>query len=145
MTSSATTPSGATTTPPPFPWTGLLALSAATFLSVTGEMIPTGLLPEMSSALGVSESQIGLLVSVFAFTVVLTSTPIIHFTAKVSRHTILVTVIAILGVSTALGAIAPSYELLLQPEKRGALAGPVPNHFSARDALSLCRCGVGKG
>ncbi|MGG7509120.1 MFS transporter [Plantibacter sp. YIM 135249] len=122
MTSSVTSPSGATTTPPPFPWTGLLALSAATFLSVTGEMIPTGLLPEMSSALGVSESQIGLLVSVFAFTVVLTSTPIIHFTAKVSRHTLLVTVIAILGVSTALGAIAPSYELLLATRVMGGLA-----------------------
>ncbi|MFZ4894718.1 MFS transporter [Plantibacter sp. Mn2098] len=122
MTTSAASPSVGVPTQPAFPWVGLLALSAATFLSVTGEMMPTGLLPEMSSSLGVSESQIGLLVSVFAFTVVLTSTSIIHFTKSMSRHTLLVIVIAILGVSTALGAIAPNYELLLATRVLGGLA-----------------------
>ena len=44
----------------PFPWIGLIALSAAVFLSVTSEMLPTGLLPEMSTDLGVSQADIGL-------------------------------------------------------------------------------------
>ena len=39
---------------PPFPWVGLITLSAAVFLSVTSEMLPTGLLPEMSGSLGVA-------------------------------------------------------------------------------------------
>src|SRR4051812_13429864 len=56
-----------------FPWGGLSVLSVSVFLSVTAEMIPTGLLPEMSSSLQVSESQTGLLISFFAFAVVLTS------------------------------------------------------------------------
>jgi len=46
---------------PRFPWLGLLTLSAAVFLSVTGETLPTGLLPEMSKELKVSEPSIGLL------------------------------------------------------------------------------------
>ncbi|HZK59201.1 MAG TPA: MFS transporter, partial [Cryobacterium sp.] len=54
----------------PFPWVGLIALSAAVFLSVTTEMLPTGLLPDMSRSLKVGQSQVGLLVTWFAFTVV---------------------------------------------------------------------------
>ena len=69
-----------------FPLAGLLALAVATFLSISGEMLPTGLLPEMSSELGVTESAIGLLVSVFAFTVVLTSTTLTHLTRRLPRH-----------------------------------------------------------
>jgi predicted MFS family arabinose efflux permease len=108
--------------PPPFPWVGLIALAAGTFLSVTGEMIPTGLLPEMSTSLGVTESQIGLLVSVFAFTVVLSSTALIHLTRRVPRHALLVAVIVVLGVSTGLGALAPNYELLVATRVLGGLA-----------------------
>lgn len=107
---------------PPFPWVGLIALAAGTFLSVTGEMIPTGLLPEMSTSLGVTESQIGLLVSVFAFTVVLSSTALIHLTRRVPRHALLVAVIVVLGVSTGLGALAPNYELLVATRVLGGLA-----------------------
>src|SRR5690242_18493545 len=49
---------------PPFPWLGLVVLAAAVFLSVTIEMLPTGLLPDMSSGLQVGEPLIGVLVTV---------------------------------------------------------------------------------
>lgn len=127
MTSSpSSSPRAAESSPtavlPPFPWVGLIALAAGTFLSVTGEMIPTGLLPEMSDSLGVTESQIGLLVSVFAFTVVVSSTTLIHLTRRVPRHALLVGVITLLGISTGLGALAPNYELLVATRVLGGLA-----------------------
>jgi predicted MFS family arabinose efflux permease len=102
----------APTTTKPFPWVGLLSLSAAVFLSVTTEMLPTGLLPEMSRSLGVSQSQIGLLVSWFAFTVVATSAPLAYLTRRLPRHGLMITVLVIFAVSNVLTAIAPSYELL---------------------------------
>ncbi|MET4638755.1 MFS transporter [Mycetocola sp. 2940] len=106
----------------PFPWIGLIALSGTVFLSISSEMIPTGLLPEMSASLGVSPSQIGLLVTVFAFTVVLSSAPLTALTGKIPRHALMVAVLTLLGVSNLLTALAPTYELVLMTRVLGGLA-----------------------
>ncbi|SFN95134.1 MFS transporter [Mycetocola miduiensis] len=108
--------------PLPFPWIGLIALSATVFLSISSEMIPTGLLPEMSESLGVSPSQVGLLVTVFAFTVVISSAPLTAMTVKVPRHTMMVAILAVLGLSNLLTAIAPTHELVLATRILGGLA-----------------------
>ena len=106
----------------PFPWVGLLALAAAVFLSVTSEMLPTGLLPDMSRALGVSEGQIGLLVSWFAFTVVLTSTSLAHVTRRLPRHGLIVLVLIVLALSNVLTAIAPNYAFMVGGRIIGGMA-----------------------
>ncbi|MDN4597467.1 MFS transporter [Leifsonia virtsii] len=119
MTATSTTPARVA---PKFPWTGLIALAAATFLSVTSEMIPTGLLPDMSASLGVSEAQIGLLVTVFAFTVVVTSTPLTALTRRWPRHGLLIGILVVLAVSNGLTAIAPSYEFVVGSRILGGVA-----------------------
>ncbi|MCU1545338.1 MAG: transporter [Homoserinimonas sp.] len=111
-----------TSSPPPFPYFALLTVALAVFLSVTIEMLPTGLLPDMSAELGVTESLIGLTVSVFAFTVVLSSAPLAHVTRRVDRHLLVVIVLLVLVLSTALTAIAPSYEILVASRILGGLA-----------------------
>ncbi|GAB3573377.1 MFS transporter [Leifsonia lichenia] len=105
-----------------FPWAGLLALAGAVFLSVTSEMIPTGLLPDMSSSLGVSEAQIGLLVTVFAFTVVITSTPLTALTKRWPRHAMIVGILIALGLSNALTAVAPDYGFVVASRVLGGVA-----------------------
>ena len=110
------------TTVPAFPWTGLIALSAVVFLSVTSEMIPTGLLPDMSASLGVSEAQIGLLVTVFAFTVVVSSPPLTALTRRWPRHGMIVGILALLGVSNALTAISPDYAFVVGSRVLGGVA-----------------------
>ena len=122
MTIASARPSTPTAPPARFPLAGLLALAVATFLSISGEMLPTGLLPEMSGELGVSESSIGLLVSVFAFTVVLTSTTLTHLTRRLPRHLLIVGLIVVLAISAALTAIAPTYELVVASRILGGLA-----------------------
>ncbi|MDN4641163.1 MFS transporter [Agreia sp. PsM10] len=106
----------------PFPWGGLLVLASAVFLSVTAEMLPTGLLPEMSAELGVGQSQIGLLVSVFAFAVVLTSIPLSRLTRSVSRHRLIVLVLIVVSLSSAVTAIAPTFEILVGARIVGGMA-----------------------
>jgi len=106
----------------PFPWVGLIVLGAAVFLSITSEMMPVGLLPEMSSTLAVDPSQIGLLVSWFAFTVVATSTGLAHLTRRFPRHTLLVAVLVIFAISNVLTAIAPSYEFVVMSRVLGGMA-----------------------
>jgi DHA1 family inner membrane transport protein len=105
-----------------FPWAGLLALAAAVFLSVTSEMIPTGLLPDMSASLGVSEAQIGLLVTVFAFTVVVTSTPLTALTKRWPRHAMIVGILIALGLSNVLTAVAPDYAFVVASRILGGVA-----------------------
>jgi predicted MFS family arabinose efflux permease len=99
--------------PTRFPWGGLIVLATSVFLSVTAEMIPTGLLPEMSQSLGVTESQTGLLISFFAFAVVLTSVPLSLLFRRVPRHTLLIAVLVAVAVASVAAAVAPSFEFLV--------------------------------
>jgi multidrug resistance protein len=105
-----------------FPWAGLIALAVASFLSISGEMLPTGLLPEMGGDLGVSESSVGLLVSVFAFTVVFTSPVLTQLTSRFPRHRLLVGLIVVLAVGAVGTALAPTYGLMVAARILGGLA-----------------------
>ncbi|WP_082468260.1 MFS transporter [Leifsonia sp. Leaf264] len=118
----STTDSAARSSTPTFPWLGLIVLAVAVFLSVTGEMLPTGLLPDMSSDLGVSEPLVGLLVTVFAFTVVLTSAPLTGLTRRLPRHALLVAAIVVLGLANVLTALAPNYGFVVASRVVGGMA-----------------------
>ncbi|MDO9397593.1 MAG: MFS transporter [Herbiconiux sp.] len=113
---------GSTPAVKPFPWGGLFVLAVSVFLSVTAEMIPTGLLPEMSSGLGVSESQTGLLISFFAFAVVLTSVPLTFLFRRLPRHLLLVFVLVVVAGSSIVGGLAPNFEVLVVARILGGMA-----------------------
>src|SRR5690554_1841944 len=85
-------------------------------------MLPTGLLSYMSSELGVAESLIGLTVSVFAFTVVLTSAPLAHLTRRVDRHRLVIIVLLVLVASTVMTALSPNYTMLVVSRVIGGVA-----------------------
>lgn len=95
-----------------FPWVPLLTLTATSFVAVTSEFLPTGLLPDMAEGLGVSESRVGFLVTLFAATVVITTAPLTAVTRNVSRKALLVTVLLVFVAANALAAVAPTYEVL---------------------------------
>ncbi|MCS4277808.1 putative MFS family arabinose efflux permease [Mycetocola sp. BIGb0189] len=118
MTSSTTTPVRSNA----LPMLGLIALSVSVFLSITSEMMPTGLLPEMSADLGVTESQVGLLVTIFAFTVVLTSTTMIRVTRRLPRHTLMVAILLTLALCNVLTAVLPSYPAIVFARILGGVA-----------------------
>jgi DHA1 family inner membrane transport protein len=105
-----------------FPIVGLVTLAGAIFVSITGEFLPTGLLPDMARSLDVSVSQAGLLVTVFAATVVLATTPLTVLTRDVSRKTLVFWVLIVNAVATVLAALAPTYEILLGARVLAGLA-----------------------
>lgn len=110
------------TTAQRFPWAGLVVLATAVFLSVTSEMLPTGLLPDMSRALGASEPQVGLLVTIFAFTVVVTSTPVSALTRRWPRRRLMMAILVVLAVSNLLTAISPNYGVVVATRILGGVA-----------------------
>lgn len=105
-----------------FPWIGLLTLAGAIFVSVTSEFLPTGLLPEMADELDVSVSTAGLLITVFAGTVVLATTPLAALTRKYSRKGLVFVVLLVVALANVLAAIAPTYEILVGARILGGLA-----------------------
>ena len=81
--------------PTALPWRQLAVLSFAAFWTVTLEMLPAGLLPQISRDLEVRPARFGLLVTVWAVTVGLSSLPLTRLTRSWQRP-------------TALAAIAPA-------------------------------------
>ncbi|BDZ44931.1 MFS transporter [Naasia aerilata] len=107
---------------PRFPLIGLLTLAGAIFVSVTGEFLPTGLLPDMARDLEVSVGQTGLLVTVFAATVVVAAAPLAFLTRTVSRKGLVFGVLLVNALATVLAAAAPNYEVLVGARVLGGLA-----------------------
>ena len=105
-----------------FPWVGLITLSLLVFTAVTSEFLPTGLLPEIAEEFGVSDSQVGLLITVFAGTVVLTAAPLATLTRQFSRKWLIIVVAVIFILANVLAAIAPTYEVLVIARVLGGLA-----------------------
>jgi DHA1 family inner membrane transport protein len=109
-------------TAPAFPWLALVILAGAIFVSVTSEVLPTGLLPEMAAGLQVSQSQIGLLVTVFAGTVVLSAAPLTSITHRFGRKRLVLIVLLGFAATNFLGAIAPNYLIMVLSRVLGGLA-----------------------
>ena len=91
---------------------GLLVLATTTFVVVTTELLPVGLLTPIGDDLGVARSRVGLLVTVYAFTVGLTAAPLTHWTAGWPRKRLYLTVSAVFCLGTVLSAAAESYPML---------------------------------
>jgi predicted MFS family arabinose efflux permease len=106
----------------PFPWIGLVVIAALIFTSVTSEFLPTGLLPDISSDLDASESQVGFLITVFAGTVVLSAAPLTIVTRDHSRKALVIVVLLVFVLSNIMAALAPSYAVLVIARVLGGLA-----------------------
>ena len=66
-------------------WPPLLALSAATFATVTAEMLPAGVIRQLGSGRAVGDSAAGLLVTAWALTIAVTSIPLVRATLRWRR------------------------------------------------------------
>lgn len=122
MTTTASLPTASTPDRDALPWPALLVLGAATLVMVTGEMLPTAVLPQMSADLGVSEARTGLLVSLWAAVVVVASFPLVRLTRRWSRHTLIAASLVAFAASAAITALAPTYAVALAGRTLGAAA-----------------------
>lgn len=104
------------------PWPSLLVLGAGTLLMVTAEMLPTAVLEQMSTGLGVAESSTGMLVSVWAAVVVVLSFPLVRLTRGRDRRAVIAGGLAVLALSSALTALAPTFQLAVGARILGAAA-----------------------
>ena len=90
----------------------MFTIASAAFIFVTAEVLPVGLLPQISSSLAVSEGTVGLLLTVYAALAGLSAIPMTMRLSRVSRDRLLVVLMSVFTLSTLLAALAPNYALL---------------------------------
>ncbi|MEU5031191.1 MFS transporter [Streptomyces milbemycinicus] len=100
----------------------LAVLTLCAFTLGTGEIMIAGLLPDIAADAGVSLSTAGLLVSVFAATVVVGGPVLALTTSAVGRVRLLVTLFALFVTGTAMSALTSSFPLIAGGRVAAALA-----------------------
>lgn len=104
------------------PWFTLVVLAFAVFATVTVEMIPAGLLPALSSEFDIPAAQVGLLVSVWSATIIVSSLPVVRLAAGVDRRTFIVAALVVMAAANVVTALAPTFEMALGARVVGAVA-----------------------
>ncbi|MFI6426352.1 MFS transporter [Promicromonospora sp. NPDC050880] len=138
-------------TPPghrPAPWQpgdvreaagGLFALGLATFVAITTELVPVGLLPLISADLLVSEGVAGLLVTAYAFMVAALAVPLTSATRRLPRKAVLLGALTVYTVSNVLVALAPTFAVVAVARALGGASHAVFFSVSIGYASRLVR------
>jgi MFS transporter, DHA1 family, inner membrane transport protein len=106
---------------PRTPWFLLGTLGLAVFASVSAELLPPALALGMSATLGVGPAQIGVLVTVWAVSVVVGTVPLVRLTARMPRRGLLVASLLVLAAASVVVATVPSYPVVLVARAVSAL------------------------
>ncbi|MGB3730633.1 MFS transporter [Microbacterium sp.] len=112
MTTTAPVPTTAHA-PSRMPYGALLAMMAMSFLLVSAEFLPNGVLTEIAAELGVTPGQAGQLVTVTALAGLVVAPTIGLALPRLDRRTLLVWMAALAAISNVTVALAPSLVLML--------------------------------
>ncbi|WP_433426034.1 MFS transporter [Microtetraspora malaysiensis] len=94
-------------------WIAVSAVALGTFLLVTAEQLPIGLLTPVGSALSVSEGAAGLMVTVPSIVAAVAAPVVPMLVGRMDRRLLLVTLMALMTLANLASALTPNYPLLI--------------------------------
>ncbi len=97
-------------------------MATSSFVFVTAETLPVGLLPEIAGGLAVPEAQVGLLLTSYAAVAAVSTIPLTSVTLRVRRHALMAGLVAVFAVSQLVAAVAPTFLVLTGSRLIAALA-----------------------
>ena len=94
-------------------WLPLIGLTCAAFVFNTSEFMPIGLLTDIAASFGITEATAGVMISVYAWAVMLLSLPLMVFASRFEFKRLLLGVVALFSAGQFLSAVAPTYLALI--------------------------------
>lgn len=96
-----------------FSWFIFGLMASVTFVGILSELVPSGVLPQMTEGLGVSEAQVGFLVGVYALASAICAIPLVSATLAVNRKYLLLVLLVGFAASNIVVAISSSYAIII--------------------------------
>ena len=94
-------------------WIPLVGLTCAAFIFNTSEFVPIGLLSDIAADFGVTEARVGMIVSVYAWVVMLLSLPLMLLVSKMEMRKLLLWTVFLFVVFQFLSSVSTGYVMLL--------------------------------
>ena len=94
-------------------WLPLLGITFSAFVFNTSEFMPIGLLTDIAATFSLTEAQAGIMISVYAWAVMILSLPLMMAASRIEFKKLLIGVIALFSLGQFLSAAAPSYLVLV--------------------------------
>lgn len=108
-----------------FSWFVFGLMASVTFVGILSELVPSGVLPQMSDGLGISESQVGFLVGVYALASAICAIPLVSATLAVNRKKLLMALLIGFAASNIVVALSSSYEVIVAARVLGGICAGV--------------------
>ncbi len=94
-------------------WLPLLGITLSAFIFNTSEFMPVALLTDMAHDLGVSESVMGIVITVYAWSVMVLSLPLMMFASRFALKRVLLCVICVFLAGQVVTVLSGSYAMLV--------------------------------
>ncbi len=94
-------------------WLPLIGIAVGVFIFNMSEFMPIGLLTDIAEDFGVSESRVGLIISVYAWAVAILSLPVMLFLRKMEYRRMLLMCVLIFAVFQFLSGVSTDYYMLM--------------------------------
>jgi DHA1 family L-arabinose/isopropyl-beta-D-thiogalactopyranoside export protein-like MFS transporter len=95
------------------PWWGVMALTLSAVVFNTTEFVPVALLTSIGNSLDMQPADVGLMLTIYAWTVAVASMPLTLLVRAVERRKLLMRVFALFVVSHVITGVAPNFTILI--------------------------------
>lgn len=100
-------------------------MASVTFVGILSELVPSGILPQMTDGLGVEESEVGFLVGVYALASAIAAIPLISATLAFNRKTLLMALLIGFAASNIVVGLSSSYAVIIASRIVGGICAGV--------------------